>query len=277
MAGSRWLIVTADELGTSSKRNQGIVDAHVGGIVTSASVLAYGKAFREVVKIARALPKLDLGLHLNLSDGDPAVLGHKTLAGPDGRFWGRAEARRRIKEGLFDLREVEREADAQFDALRSAGLKITHLSSVDHVHIRGDLPQALSRVAKKHGVRCFRCPADRLRTPSLRLEPERAAAVEEYHQSALNAIRIYAQQRMRSTENFGGAKLCGFLTPELLIETLRAMPEGLSELMVHPGRKASDSGFEGPDRERELEALVDPRIRPLLKELGVELTHFGKL
>src|SRR5206468_1999839 len=103
-----------------------------------------------------------------------------------------------------------------------------------------------------HGLRCFRCPADRVRPPSLRLEPERQAAVDEYHQSAINAITVYAAQRMRSTENFGGAAISGFLTPELLLETLRTLPEGLTELMVHPGMKAAESGFEGPDREAEL-------------------------
>src|SRR5687767_14262121 len=104
----KWLIVTADELGHSSKRNQGIIDAHCKGIVTSASMLAYGPAFREAVKIAKALPKLDIGLHLNLSEGEPLVLGHKTLVNPEGRFWGRQEARQRIKDGAFDLKEVEK-------------------------------------------------------------------------------------------------------------------------------------------------------------------------
>ena len=273
----KWLIVTADELGISSRRNQGIVDAHAKGIVTSASMLAYGPAFREAVKIARALPRLDIGLHLNLSEGEPLVLGHKTLAGPDGRFWGRREARRRAKEGLFDLREVENEAEAQVDTLKQAGIKVTHLNSIDHVHIRGDLARALSVVARRHGVRCFRCPADRIRPSSFTLDPERVAAVEEYHQSAINSIGTYAAQRMRSTENFGGAAISGFLTAELLLETLRALPEGLTELMVHPGLKAAESGFEGPDREVELQALSDPRVKPLLKELGIELTHFGKL
>jgi hypothetical protein len=47
--------------------------------------------------------------------------------------------------------------------------------------------------------------------------------------------------------------------------------------MVHPGKAEAESGFDGPDRERELAALTDPRLRPLLKELGVQLTHFGKL
>lgn len=273
----KWLIVTADELGHSSKRNQGIIDAHCKGIVTSASMLAYGPAFREAVKIAKALPKLDLGLHLNLSEGEPLVLGHKTLVNEKGEFWGRAETRRRIKEGMFDLKEVEREADAQFDTLKSAGLKMTHLSSVDHVHIRGVMAKALAGVAKRYGVRCFRCPADRVRPPSLILDEARTAAVEEYHQSALNSISVYAAQRLRSTENFGGAAISGFITPQLLIETLENLPVGLTELMVHPGSKAAESGFEGPDREAEVQALTDARIKPLMKKLGISLTHFGKL
>lgn len=273
----KWLIVTADELGLSTRRNQGIVDAHCKGIVTSASMLAYGPAFREALKIARALPKLDLGLHLNLSEGEPLVLGHRTLVNPEGRFCGRAEARKRAREGIFDLREVEREADAQFETLKSAGIKITHFNSVDHLHIRGNLAQALALVAKRHGLRCFRCPADRVRPSSLKLDPERLQAVEEYHQSALNAIGVYAAQRLRSTEHFGGAALTGALTPDLLIETLRSLPVGLTELMVHPGQKAAEKGFEGPDREAELRALTDPRLRPLLKELGIGLTTFAKL
>ncbi|HZE95752.1 MAG TPA: ChbG/HpnK family deacetylase [Planctomycetota bacterium] len=273
----RWLIVTADELGLSSKRNQGIVDAHSKGIVTSASMLAYGPAFREAVQIHKALPSLDLGLHLNLSEGEPLVLGHKTLVNEDGVFWGRQETRRRARESLFDLREVEREADAQVDTLKSAGVTVSHLSAVDHIHIRGNLASALALICKKHGIRCFRCPADKVRPPSLKLDPERLAAVEEYLQSALNSVSTYAQQRLRSTENFGGAALTGHLTPNLLVETLRSLPVGLTELMVHPGVAASASGFEGPDRQVELKALTDPRLKPLLKELGIGLTHFGKL
>jgi predicted glycoside hydrolase/deacetylase ChbG (UPF0249 family) len=273
----KWLVVTADELGLSTRRNQGIVDAHCKGIVTSASMLAYGPAFREAVKIAKALPTLDIGLHLNLSEGEPLVLGHKTLVGPDGNFWGRQEARRRARESGFDLREIERETEAQIETLEAAKIRISHLDSVDHMHIRGNLAQPISVIAKKHGIRCFRCPADKIRPPSLKLDPNRITAIQEYHQSAINAIGVYAQQRMRSTENFGGAALSGFLTPGLLIETIRTLPDGLTELMVHPGLKAAESGFEGPDREAEVKALTDPRLKPLLKELAIGLTHFGKL
>jgi len=273
----RWLIVTADELGLSSKRNQGIVDAHTKGIVTSASMLAYGPAFREAVKIAKGLPKLDIGLHLNLSEGEPLVLGHKSIVNGDGVFWGRQEARNRAREGKFDLREVEREAEAQIETLTSAGIKVTNLSAVDHLHIRGNLALSLALVCKRHGIRCFRCPADKVRPPSLKMDPDRLAAVEEYHQSALSAVAVYAAQRMRSTENFGGAALTGHLTPDLLVETLRSLPVGLTELMVHPGLQAAASGFEGPDREAELRALTDPRLKQVFKEVQIGLTSFAKL
>jgi predicted glycoside hydrolase/deacetylase ChbG (UPF0249 family) len=273
----RWLIVTADELGLSSKRNQGIVDAHTKGIVTSASMLAYGPAFREAVKIAKALPKLDIGLHLNLSDGEPLVLGHKTLVNKDGTFWGRQEARRLARDNQFDLREIEREALAQFETLKSAGVKVTNLSAVDHMHIRGNMALALAGVCKKFGIRCFRCPADQIRPPSLKLDPARIAAIEEYQQSALNAVTVYAQLRMRSTEHFGGAALQGHLTPDLLVETLRTLPVGLTELMVHPGLKSAESGFEGPDREQEVQALTDPRLREVFKQANIGLTNFSKL
>jgi predicted glycoside hydrolase/deacetylase ChbG (UPF0249 family) len=172
---------------------------------------------------------------------------------------------------------VELEAEAQIEALKTAGLRITHLSSVDHLHIRGNLAESLSVVAKRHGIRCFRCPADKVSPPSLKLDPERSAAVEEYRQSALGAISVYAAQRMRSTENFGGAALIGQVTPELMIEALRHLPVGLTELMVHPGLKAAESGFEGPDRARELQALTDPRLKTVLKEQGIGLTTFAKL
>ena len=63
----------------------------------------------------------------------------------------------------------------------------------------------------------------------------------------------------------------------LLLETIDNLPAGLSELMVHPGLAAAKSGFEGPDREVELKALTDPRVKAALKKHAIGLTHFGKL
>jgi predicted glycoside hydrolase/deacetylase ChbG (UPF0249 family) len=82
----KWLIVNADDLGASPPRNEGILLAHRQGIVTSTSVLVYAPGFRHALALLKAHPGLDAGLHLNLSDGDSVVFGHKTFVGSDGRF-----------------------------------------------------------------------------------------------------------------------------------------------------------------------------------------------
>jgi chitin disaccharide deacetylase len=59
------LIVNADDLGASTGINRGILEAHVNGIVTSASLLVDGPAVEEACELARAHDRLSLGLHWN--------------------------------------------------------------------------------------------------------------------------------------------------------------------------------------------------------------------
>ncbi len=70
----RRLIVNADGFGCSHAINQAVLQAHREGILTSASLMVNGRAFDEAVELARAHPRLGVGLHLGL------VCGHSTLA-----------------------------------------------------------------------------------------------------------------------------------------------------------------------------------------------------
>src|SRR5256885_1605152 len=67
------LIVNADDLGWTEGVNRGIAEAHRNGIVTSSSLLANGAAFASAVELARSTPGLGVGVHLNLSDGEPVA------------------------------------------------------------------------------------------------------------------------------------------------------------------------------------------------------------
>jgi chitin disaccharide deacetylase len=57
------LIVNADDFGASAGINQGILDCHTRGIVTSASLMVMGRAAREAASISRDHPSLSIGLH----------------------------------------------------------------------------------------------------------------------------------------------------------------------------------------------------------------------
>ena len=68
-AGKR-LIVNADDFGRTPGVNEGTLEAHLNGIVTSATVMVLEKAARDGIRqaIERA-PKLGLGLHFMLTGG----------------------------------------------------------------------------------------------------------------------------------------------------------------------------------------------------------------
>ena len=74
----RKLTVTADDLGLSSGVNEGIVEAHANGIVTSASLMVGGRAARDAAAAVTKYAALSVGLHfvadrsVDLDDPDQA-------------------------------------------------------------------------------------------------------------------------------------------------------------------------------------------------------------
>jgi predicted glycoside hydrolase/deacetylase ChbG (UPF0249 family) len=72
----RLLIVNADDFGLSRGLNEGIVEAHAHGIVTSASLMVSRPGAGQAAKLAGAHPSLSVGLHFDDGCGadldDPA-------------------------------------------------------------------------------------------------------------------------------------------------------------------------------------------------------------
>ena len=259
------LIVNADDFGASEKRNLGIIESHRRGIVTAASLLANGAAFDHAVKLARETPSLDIGLHLNLSDGRPLLEDHRSLVDEIGCFLGKQQARTRAPG--FDAGEIERETKAQLGKLHDMGLKVTHLDGHQHIQI---YIGSIAHVMRSHGVRWLRCPWDNL---AERLE----GRVLVYCAAALMLRGVAQLGELRVCDSFGGIELSESFSREALERLIRRLRGGSTELMVHPGYADGPDGFSGPDRERELEALTDPHVKEVLREEGIELTTFAKL
>jgi predicted glycoside hydrolase/deacetylase ChbG (UPF0249 family) len=67
------------------------------------------------------------------------------------------------------------------------------------------------------------------------------------------------------------------ITAQALERVIRALPAGMTELACHPGY---DDGLETmyrDEREMEVAALCDPRVRRAVVETGVRLVNFGEL
>ena len=122
--------------------------------------MANGPAFDEAVQFAKTVPKLSVGCHLVLTDGDPVLpsdqLASLTRAGHfrDGMF---AFAARAIAGGMA-ADEITEEASAQIQKLQSAGIAVSHIDTHKHTHLFPRILRPLLRAAADCGVRAVRNP-----------------------------------------------------------------------------------------------------------------------
>ncbi len=286
------LIVNADDLGWTAGVNRGIAQAHRNGIVTSSSLLANGGAFDDGVKVARVLPALGVGVHLNFSDGAP-VAGSKalpSLVDERGELSGGPEqlllklARRKLK-----LSDVEREWDAQIEKIRAAGIAPTHLNGHKHVHMLPGLFPIALKLAKKHSIAAIRISneASPLRTAlsgknggNSRIELKQGVQARGLKLLARDAHKLADKAGIESADYFCGIAQTGVLTREGVLNLLESLPEGTTELMCHPGYldedlAASDTRLQN-SRAAELEILTDITVRKSVASHGIRLINYSQ-
>ena len=238
----RRLVINADDLGLTVGVNNGIFDAHDRGVLTSASVFANARATEDAIARARRRPFLGVGCHLTLVDGEPTLPPARvpSLIEGDGRF--RQSWKPFIVScllGRISLQEVEQELTAQIDRVRSAGLTLTHLDAHKHVHAYPPIFAIVTRLARRFRIPVVRVPFERW--PNIyRNTPQQRTALS---QAVMNAAMMpWASRDYRnaasagiSTPHFTGRAYTGVLSAESLTAMVRALPPGVTELMVHPG------------------------------------------
>jgi predicted glycoside hydrolase/deacetylase ChbG (UPF0249 family) len=278
----RNLVVNADDLGLTAGVNDGIFDAHDHGILTSASLFASAPATSDAIRRARSRPSLGIGAHLALVDGAPTLPPGRvpTLVGNDGRL------RRSWKpfivaclRGKVSLAEVELELTAQIERLRSAGISLTHLDAHKHVHAYPPVFAIVARLAARFGIPVVRVPYERW-APTVRTSGSRAAIGL---QALLNrAMLPWARRDYRTarsyelrTPHFVGRIHTGFLNADALAGLVRALPPGVTELMVHPGYADHELERTGTrlldSRRQEADLLCSLEARDLLAGEHVDL------
>jgi predicted glycoside hydrolase/deacetylase ChbG (UPF0249 family) len=93
--------------------------------------------------------------------------------------------------------------------------------------------------------------------------------------------RVLARHGCRSTDYFAGFQITGRYDAMGLAQLIRALPDGSTEFMCHPGicgdelRSARTRLKES--REHELRALTSPEVRAALVESAVELVSYRSL
>ncbi len=287
----RNLIVNADDLGWTEGVNRGIAEAHRNGIVTSASLLANGRAFANGVELLRAMPGLRVGVHLNLSQGEPVAAREqvKSLVNEAGMLAGGLEGflLRLARRGLL-LEEVEREWDAQIRKVRGAGIQPTHLDGHKHMHMLPGLFEIALRLAKRHGIGAVRVALEssNLRAALATGREHRVSVVMKQGVQA-RGLKLLARDAREQADRMGiatadyfcGIAQTGEMTLEGVTRLLKSLPEGTTELVCHPGFVDAELGKSATrlqaSRQTEVEILTDTGIRNLVASQGIRLIDYG--
>jgi len=270
LSARKQLAVNADDFGFTPDVNAGIVECHERGILTSTTLMANGDAFDDAVRLARATPSLDIGCHLVLVQGRSLLTGEELP--PTTSQLVAALARKRIRP-YEELR-------AQVEKILDAGIRPSHLDTHKHTHLAPPVLDAVARIGEEFGIRWVRRPFD------FPMSGRRAPLPRRMLSDALGALRgrfhrVLSKRGLRTTDYFAGFQITGLYGTADLVELLRAIPEGTTELMVHPGR--CGPALRGArtrlkeSREMELQALVSPEARETVRDARIELVGFGKL
>jgi hopanoid biosynthesis associated protein HpnK len=272
--GSRRLIVNADDFGLSAAINEAVIRAHREGILTSASLMVNEPAAREAVALARQNPRLGVGLHLTF------LLGHSAL--PPEKIPGLVNARQEF--GVNPARagfrffferclrpQLRAEIHAQFQRFRATGLPLDHVNGHLHLHLHPTLFGLLMEDAAQLDLAPLRLTSDplwlNLRLASGRLG-YRLTHAAVFGSLAARARPVLAHRGFRFTRAVFGLLQNGRVDETFVLRLLPRLPAGDSELYSHPSLDKSQIEFE---------ALVSPRVRRQVQQLGIQLIRYQDL
>ncbi len=286
----RRLIVNGDDFGYTQGVNAGILRAFREGILTSTTLMAEGEAFEDAVRLARENPGLGVGCHLVLVDGRAvapreAVL---TLTDRDGRLPRTlGDLVSRLMIGRLSQAEIESELRAQIGRICAAGIRPTHVDTHKHTHLHPRVMRAVVRVASEFGIAAVRKPYENLRTLFGRGEVRKCGQLGRSLTAAAAGLgqrrflRLIRDGGLRYPDHFCGIGWTGTLTAAQLVKAIDRLPEGITELMCHPGLHDEELEHRATrlkgERQRELEALTAPEVLQAVKRQGIELVSFRGL
>ena len=270
----RGFIVNGDDFGLALGVNEGIIEALARGILRSATLMANGPAFQHAAALAREHEELDVGCHLMLVQGE-------ALALPGGRLPESIPELLRRLAGPLTVNAIEQEFTAQINRLEEAGIHPTHLDTHKHTHLAPPVLKAALRAARRFGIRWIRCPFDLPLTAARGGNRRRRAAQWCLRPLRRAFVRRIEKLGCRAADHFAGFQMTGGFQSEQLIALIQKLPEGLTELMCHPGRVSEDLR-DAPtrlieSREQELRALTDRAVREAVRQTGARLLSFREV
>ena len=273
------LIVTADDFGASRQVNDAVIAAHRDGILTATSLMVSAPAAVDAVTRAKQTPSLRVGLHVVLTDGRPTLPAARIpdLVDADGFFHNDMAL---TGARMFFLpavrRQLNAEIAAQFAAFHATGLSCDHVNAHKHFHLHPSIASAILKQAKKYCVRGARVPLEPQDILAL-VEPRKPSGVAMLTAPFAKMLRArFARAGLRSPDRVFGLAWSGAMTGARIKGLIENMPDGLTEIYLHPATDGAWPGAApGYRYAEELAGLVSSDVVQKARNSGLRLGGFA--
>jgi len=280
----RRIIINADDFGLCEGVNRAVAEAHTKGILTSATIMTNMPAAAEAIEIAKQLPDIGIGVHLNLTDGQPVSKDAdvRLLVNTDGHFAHsptRLSFRSFISPRFRNAVKVELAAQIRWAVERD--LRPTHLDSHKHIHSFPAIYPLVCDLARQ-----FEIPAIRFTYEPRSFSTMPGLLPSGDGKKKASLIRIMARiNRLQNSSFFKTDMLLGVAhTGRINTDFFRAVAlynrALVAEIMTHPGFTDGLEKFKTKlvqQRKNELDTLCSEKTRQYLINAGIKLVHYGQL
>jgi hopanoid biosynthesis associated protein HpnK len=270
---SKGLIVTADDFGAAPEVNAAVETAHRDGILSATSLMVAAPAAEEAVALANRLPGLRVGLHIVLVEGRPVLSPSQIpdLVDASGQFrTDMAMTGARIFFLPRVRRQLAAEITAQFEAFRATGLTLDHVNAHKHFHLHPTIANTILHIGRRFGMTALRVPLE----PRATIEAVAANASPSPPHEGRGGIKgeslahLFAARLARRMRGQGllvpdqvfGLNWSGAMTRDRLLGLLGHLPDGLSEIYLHPATGFYPGAAPSYRYAEELAALTDPAV-----------------
>ena len=268
------LIVNADDYGYFMSVSRGILEAIKTGAITATGIMPNRNNFDVLVEKIKAFDSIDLGIHLNLTFGQPLS---KELARSfekwGGMFPGKAKLVFGILSGRIKLDHIVQELSLQIERCLNKDLRICFLNSHEHVHMLPPIFSITLGLAKQYNIPFVRYSGaewcGRLAGSGLL----RTLVLEIF-----NFLNIFSKPS--NSPRLIGTSASGKLNLAYLERRFASLKPGrIYELMCHPGFFDSEEIVDPRliayhHWEVEYEILQSPQMRDLCKNYGIRRIGF---
>ena len=278
------LIINADDFGLCESVNKGIVETHTKGVLTSTTIMANMPAAEQAVELAKNLPALGLGVHLNLTAGKPLCqeTAVKLILDSQGYF---ALSPGKLALASLITRKVrtaiETELALQIQWLIDKGIKPTHLDSHKHIHCFPSIFPIVCRLAKRFSIPAIRYAGEptyvsQLPWPLTDRESRKRASLVR----TMSKINRWQNPAFFKTDALLGVNHVGKINTVFMRAVSMYNTASTAEVMTHPGYTYDLDAAKThlvKEREIEIEALCSEKTKRFFNEANIKLIHYGQL